>query len=151
MFRKKIGLVVIGAVLALFTMGQIAASTASAQDDETADASVDSQPPTVPDISGTYSGPLDSHRKGNGTISATIAQTGNVLSGTWSSDVHAAGGKLTGKVNASSDVALTLKLHGKPGCSLHANGTFENGNEISAVFHAVGCKHSDHGTIDMTD
>jgi hypothetical protein len=150
MFAKKIGLMVIGAAIAMFAIGQIAASTAWAQDDEAADAAADSQPPTVPDVGGTYSGSLDDHRKGNGTISATIDQSGKLLSGTWSSDLKA-GGKLTGKVNASSDVTMTLKLHGKAGCSLDAKGTFENGNEISMVFVAVGCHHSDHGTIDMTD
>jgi hypothetical protein len=159
MLGKKIGLMAIGAVLAMFAIGQagsliahrgFAGSTAWAQDDEAPDAAIDSTPPTVPDVSGTYSGQIDDHRKGNGTISATIGQSGNVLSGTWSSDLKA-GGKLSGKVNASSDVTMTLKLHGKPGCSLHASGTFENGDEISMVFIAVGCHHSDHGTIDMTD
>jgi hypothetical protein len=151
MFGKNIGAIVFGAALTMFAIGQVAASTAWAQDDEAADAAVDSNPPTVPDVSGTYSGSLDDHRKGNGTISATISQTGNVLSGTWSSDVGGVGGKLSGKVNSSSDVTMTLKIHGKAGCSLHATGTFENGDEISVVYVASGCNHSDHGTIDMTD
>jgi hypothetical protein len=154
MLAKKIGLVAMGAVVAIFAIGHVAASTVWAQswDDQTADFAADSHPPTVPDISGTYSGNIEDHRKGSGTISAMITQTGNVLSGTWNSTGNASGGgKLSGKVNASSDVTMTLKLHGKGGCSLNAVGTFENGNQISMVYHAVGCHHSDHGTIDMTD
>ena len=153
MLAKRIGFATVAAALAIFAIGQVAASTAWAQSwDDPADEAVDSASPTVPDISGTYSGNIDDHRKGSGTISATITQTGNVLSGTWISTGNAAGGgKLNGKVNASSDVTMTLKLHGKGGCSLNAVGTFENGDEISMVYHAVGCHHSDHGTIDMTD
>ena len=151
MLAKKIGLVAIGAVLAIFAIGQVAASTAWAQSwDDPADEAVDSASP-APDATGTYSGNIDDHRHGSGTISATITQTGKVLSGTWSSDVGGVGGKLSGKINASNDVTMTMKVHGQPGCVLDAVGTFENGDQISAAYHTIGCRHSDHGHFDMTD
>jgi hypothetical protein len=164
MLAKRIGLVVAGAALAMFAMGRVQSlaahrgfggSVAWAQswDDQGDDAALDSEAPTAPDVSGSYSGQIEDHRKGSGSISATIAQTGKDLSGTWSSDIKGSGveGKLTGTVNSKGDVALTLKIHGKGGCSLDAKGTFEGGDEISAVYVANGCHHSDHGTIDMTD
>lgn len=156
----KIGFGIAGTVLAMFVMGRaeslgshcgFGGSIAWAQnwDDPADDADVDSQPATVPDVSGSYSGTIDDHRKGAFTISATISQAGAKLSGPWSSSFG--GGTLKGKVTANSDVTMTLKIHGKGGCSLNAHGTFENGDEISVVYHATGCHHSDHGTFDITD
>jgi hypothetical protein len=163
MFGKKIGLIVICAALTTFAMGRVeslaahrgfAGSTAWAQSwDDSADDAASTQSPTLPNVAGTYSGSIEDHRFGNGTISATISQggtSGGVLSGSWSTDV---GGGITsslkGKVLANSSVTLRLKVRGA--CHLVAHGTFENGDEIVGVYHASGCGGADHGHFDMTD
>jgi len=159
----RIGFVVGGIVLSMFAMGRVESlaahhsfggATAWAQgwDDPADDADVDSQPSVViPVIAGSYSGPAVDHRFGNGTISATIAETASgVLSGSWSTDLNGgASGSLTGKVKPNSSVKLKLKIHGH--CGIIAHGTFENGNEIVGVYHLFGCGKPDHGHFDITD
>lgn len=58
-----------------------------------------------------------------------------------------AGGKLKGTVKANGSVKLTLKIKGS--CHLDAHGMFENGDEITGVYHASGCGRPDHGTFDI--
>jgi hypothetical protein len=152
MFAKKIGLMVIGAALAMFAMGR--GSTAWAQSwDDPADDAASAQPTTLPNIAGSYSGDVADHRFGDGTLSATISQggpSGGVLSGNWSTDIGGgASGPLKGKVKPNNAVTLRLKIHGN--CHLVAHGTFENGDEIVGVYHAAGCGGPDHGTFDITD
>jgi hypothetical protein len=160
----KIGLVITGTVLAMFVMGRVESlaahrgfggSTAWAQnwDDPADDAGVDSQPATVPDVSGSYSGPVEDHRFGSGTIAVEISQggpSGGKLSGPWETDLNGgAVGTLKGKVKPNNKVAMKLKITGKGSCGLNAHGIFENGNEISGVYHTTGCGHPDHGTFDI--
>ena len=153
MFAKKIGLMVIGAAMAMFAMGRGSTAWAQSWDDVADDAASESQPPTLPNVAGTYSGNIHDHHFGDGTITATIAPggaSGGVLSGSWSTDLDGGlGTTLKGKVQANSAVTLRLKIKGT--CHLVAHGTFENGNEIVGVYHAAGCGGPDHGTFDMTD
>jgi hypothetical protein len=154
MFAKKIGLMVIGVALAMFAMGRGSTAWAQSWDDSGDDAASESQPTTLPDIAGSYTGSVQDHRFGSGSISATISQggpSGGVLSGSWSTDV---GGGVTdaplkGKVKPNNAVTLRLKIRGN--CHLVAHGTFENGDEIVGVYHAAGCGGPDHGTFDITD
>jgi hypothetical protein len=160
MFGKKIGLMVTGAVLAMFAMGHVeslaahrgfAGSTAWAQswDDEADDAAVDSQPPTVPNVGGSYSGTLQDHRLGTGDIAITINQTGSKLSGTWNSSFSGSGTHhFKGKVKSDSTVIMALHFHG---CTVAVKGTFQNGDEILGGYKVLNCGRSDHGTIDITD
>jgi len=164
----KIGFVMGVTVLAMFMMGRVESlaahrgfggSTAWAEQwDVTAgDASpqddVVAQPDSLPDVSGSYSGSVASHRFGSGTLSATISQggpSGGSLSGTWSTDLD--GGiesTLKGKVKPNSKVSLKLKISGH--CGLVAHGTFKNGDEISGAYHTNGCGKPDHGTFDIID
>jgi hypothetical protein len=159
MFSKS-GFVIVATALAMFAMGRVeslaahrglAGPTAWAQqwDDPADDTAADSQPPTPPTISGTYSGTLDDHRTGPGTLSATISQTGAKVSGTWSSNLGS--GTLKGRVRSNDDVLIKLSATGGHGCKIFVLGTFENGDEISGVYHTSDCGKPDHGTFEMTD
>jgi len=160
---KKIGFVTAGVVLATFVMGRVeslaahrgfggslawaqqwddSAGDTSPQDDD----SMKKSPP--PDVSGTYSGTIEDHRFGAGTISATISQSGSKLSGSWDATF---GGPGTLKGTVKSNGAITARLKIKGGCGLNAHGTFESGDEISGTYQVTGCGRSDHGTFDMTD
>jgi hypothetical protein len=137
-----------GRVESLAAHRNFAGSTAWAQAD---DADVDS--PTlviVPDISGSYSGPVDDHRFGAGTLAASITQIGSEVSGNWETNLNGGfGGTLTGKVKPNSKVKLTLMISGH--CGLLAQGRFMNGDEIKGKYHTIGCGHPSHGTFDILD
>jgi|HubBroStandDraft_6_1064221.scaffolds.fasta_scaffold235791_2 hypothetical protein len=157
----KIGFVIAGTALAMFAMGRVeslaahhgfSGSQAWAQqwDDSSGDSSSadDSESKSSPpNVAGTYSGTIEDHRFGAGTISATISQNGSKLSGPWSSSFGS--GTLKGKVSSKGTISARLKLKG--GCGLNMHGTFENGDEIAGVYTVTGCGKADHGTFDMTD
>jgi len=158
---RKLSFVVTGIVLATFVMGRVESlaehrgfgdslAWAQAWDDSSDDAASQSDvsksksPP--PDVSGTYSGTVEDHRFGGGTISGTISQNGSKLSGSWETDVNGgASGTLKGTVKSNSSVKMKLKIRGA--CGLNAHGIFENGDEISGVYHVSGCGKPDHGTF----
>lgn len=119
----KIGFVMGFMVLPMFMMGPVeslamhrgfagTAAWAGQWDDTAGDASpqddVVAQPDSLPDVSGSYSGSVESHRFGNGSLSATISQggpSGGSLSGGWGTDLD--GGienTLKGKVKPNSKV-----------------------------------------------
>ena len=164
----KIGSVIGAIALATFMMGRAESLTAHCGfggstvwaeqwDDTAGDASPQddfvAQPDSLPDVSGSYSGSVESHRFGSGTLSATISQggpSGGSLSGGWGTDLD--GGienTLKGKVKPNSKVSLKLKISGH--CGLVAHGTFKNGDEISGKYHSNGCGRPDHGTFDIFD
>jgi hypothetical protein len=160
---RALGFMVAGVAIALFATGGVvklhahrgfAGSTAWAeQPDGSADDGDIAADPTVPDINGSYTGTLDDHRNGGNSLSAIIGQRGPKLFGTWSSsDDGGITGNLKGKVKANGEVKMKLKIDdgNLTGCALTADGTFEDGDEISGVYHLDNCAGPDHGTFDMT-
>jgi hypothetical protein len=162
MFVKKIGLIVTGTALAMFGMARIeslaahrgfSGSTAFAQqwtDPSDDSATDDSATPSVPDITGSYSGTLDDHKLGIGDVSMDITQTGKKITGSWTA-TFGGPGTLKGVVTSKGRVLARLKITGQGACGLNVEGKFANGNEISGHYQVTGCGHSDHGTFDMTD
>ena len=165
MVGKKVGLVIAVTALTMFAMGRVeslarhrgfAGSSAWAQswDDAADDAASNSPTGTPPDVTGNYSGNVTDHRFGPGTLELDITSqggsSGGKLSGTWSTDLSGGtSGALKGKVQSNSSVTLRLNIRGT--CHLVAHGTFQNGDEIVGVYHAVGCGGPDHGSFDVVD
>ena len=154
----RIGFAVGGFVLLMFAMGRVeslfahrgfAGSTAWAEDWFTSpdDADVDTQPATVPDVSGTYTGTVNDDRDGSGSAGATINQNRKGLTGSWSFFFH--GGTLKGKVDSNGNLHIRLKAGGR--CGANFKGTFQNGNEITGSYQVTGCRkgNGDHGTLDI--
>jgi hypothetical protein len=157
---SKIGIVIAGTTLAMFAMGRVESlaahhgfigSQAWAQqwDDSSGDSSSadDSESKsTPPDVAGSYTGSIEDHRLGAGTITTMIDQNGSKLSGPV--DTSFGSGTMKGKVSSKGTISVRVKLKGS--CGLNMHGTFENGDEIAGVYTVTGCGKADHGTFDVT-
>jgi hypothetical protein len=163
----KIGFVITGVALAIFAIGRVGSlvaprsfggSTAWAQqwDDPADDAppqdGVDSQPPSVPNVAGSYFGSVEDSRFGSGALGVGIDQHGKKLSGSSSFAFASGVGAVKGNVTSKGKVNLRLVVPGrKKGCHLNAHGTFMNGDEIKGNYVVIGCGEPENGTFDMTD
>jgi hypothetical protein len=119
-------------------------------DDQLGNDTVDSQPDSVPDVSGSYDGSMQDHRFGLGEIVADITQNGSKLTGDWNSSFGGPG-TLKGSVRPNGKVHARLKITGGHGCGLNVEGVFTNGDEIVGKYQVTGCGKADHGTLDITD
>jgi hypothetical protein len=100
---RVLGFMIAGVAIALFATGGVvklyahrgfAGSTAWAeQPDSSADDQDAASKQIEPDITGSYTGTLDDHKRGPGDLSADITQTGPKVFGSWSSS---ADGGITG-------------------------------------------------------
>ena len=158
---RKIVFVAAGVFLASFAMARtqslimhqgFGGSAAWAQNwaDPADDDSVDSQPDAVPSIAGSYDGSIQDHRFGLGELVANIVQNGSKLTGDWNSSFGGPG-TIKGSVKPNGKVHLRLKITGKHGCGINAEGVFENGDELVGKYQVTGCGKSDHGTFDIID
>src|SRR5579863_7711223 len=132
MFAKKIGLIVIGTVLAMFLMARVGGSVAFAQqwtDPSDDSANADSATPSAPDITGSYSGTLDDHKLGTGELSMDITQNGKKITGSWNA-TFGGPGTLKGVVTSKGNILARLKITGGHSCGLNVEAKFANGNEI---------------------
>jgi len=170
----KIGLVITGIGLAMFTMGRFesiarhrgfseSAAWAQESDDQAGDAvsqddnaSQDDADPqntsgcNAGPASGLYSGTVTDNNMGAGTIEGAFSQCRGKLTGNWQDTfVPPAFFKGTIKSNGAINARMKFHLFGKCGYLFH--GAFTNGNEISGSYTLNGCKGmaADHGTFDM--
>jgi len=157
----KFVFVIAGVFLASFAMARVESvaahrgftgSVACAQqwDDQLGNDAVDTQPDTVPDVSGSYDGSIQDHRFGSGEIVADITQNGSKLTGDWNSSFGGPG-TLKGSVRPNGKVHARLKITGGHGCGINIQGVFKNGDEIVGKYQVTGCGKADHGTFDMID
>ena len=162
----KVGFVIAGTALAMFTMGRFetlaahrgfGGSVAYAQetndpgDYSSSQDDVDGEPDVT--AGGVYSGTITDSGEGEGTISAAISQIHSKLIGTFVATFVSADygpGFVKGKIkNGVIKARLRFSLKGKCGLSFH--GTFQNGNEISGTYSMTGCNgKSNTGSFDMT-
>jgi hypothetical protein len=112
------------------------------------DDAANSQPDSVPNVAGSYTGTLEDRRFGAGEISADVVQNGSKLSGTWDA-TFGGPGTIKGSVKSSGKVHARLKIKG--GCGVTIKGVFQGGDEIVGTYKVTGCGKSDGGTFDMFD
>jgi hypothetical protein len=161
---RVLGFMIAGVAIAVFATGGVESLSAhrgfagSAAWAEPPDGSPDAEDAAskqeAPDISGSYYGTLSDHNSGANSLSADITQTGMKVSGTWiSADYGGIAGTLKGEVKANGEVKMQLKIKrgNAAGCFFTVDGTFENLDEISAVYHLDDCTRPDHGILDMTE
>lgn len=111
--------------------------------------------PTPPSLAGTWVGSatITGSAAGTGTIRATIAQTGNALTGTWGSTyanpANNGSGALTGTTNGAA-VSLTLNSSVPTACPYNVTGTLSGTTSISGTFATFNCSVSASGPFVLT-
>jgi hypothetical protein len=109
--------------------------------------------PTPAEIAGSWTGPVNDAIQGTGTLSFSLAQTGDSVTGTWSityadstADVS---GRAAGDVNGST-ISILLRPSNPPTCQY---GPFEiaasvtGPSAISGTYSSVQCGNGDSGTF----
>jgi hypothetical protein len=109
--------------------------------------------PSDGDFSGTWVGPDPTLGYGAGTITATIAQNGLTVTGTWSSvfplvPTDDNGGQLLGKKTGAS-IAVTL-FSVPANCPFTYNATLLSTTTMSGTLAAVDCSNTFAGTLVLT-
>jgi hypothetical protein len=104
-----------------------------------------SAPPTV---NGAATGTLDDSIEGSGTMSATIAQSGVMLTGTIS-DSFGYSGQLYGVVVGSNVYFDAIPPSGSSECEITASGSLSS-NTLTGTYSAVNCSETDTGSFSMT-
>ena len=100
--------------------------------------------------SGQWTGTIQDSLGGPGTISASIAQSGRNLTGTWSATFNSgnSGGSLTGVVTGNS-VVVELEPSNRENCPFRLVAN-RSGNTMSGDYSAFDCTRTVTGTISLT-
>ena len=109
--------------------------------------------PTPAEIAGSWSGPLTDALQGSGTLSFSLAQTGDSVTGTWSitfanpaADVS---GLAAGDVSGST-ISILLRPSNPPTCQygpFRITATVTGTSAISGSYASVQCVDGDTGTF----
>lgn len=111
--------------------------------------------PVIENFAGNWSGSIDDQRLGSGTLTLSISQTGDSVSGIWSTayadTANDIGGRVTGSVSGST-LSILLRPLSPPTCQY---GPFEvtatlTGTALSGTYTTVQCAVEDGGTIAAT-
>lgn len=116
----------------------------------------DNGSPTQPatSLTGTWSGIVSAFGSpaGPGGIQATIAESGNALTGTWGTSypnpIFNSSGSLTGAVNGTA-VSLTLSSSVAGGCPYSATATLSSSTLMAGTFATVSCSVAQSGTFNL--
>ena len=107
-------------------------------------------------VTGGWAGTVSDALLGPGTLSLSLAQTGDSVSGTWSSaypdTLHDIGGSVVGHV-VGSKLVILLKPLSPPTCQygpFEFTATETGGTELSGTYQAVQCIVADSGSIAVT-
>jgi hypothetical protein len=147
----------LGHVRALVTHGQLGCAPAAAQEGwnvggESADSTEPDKSKAPPSVAGDWSGDIDDHIGGEGTIEFAIDQTGKNLSGTWSATFG--GGDFTGTISSNGALKLDLSASSVTDCHLSAKGKLVGSDQIKGTYKVEDCgteDKGDHGTFDISD
>lgn len=111
--------------------------------------------PTAPtssqlNVSGTWTG-TTSDNLGTGPARATLAQSGNSISGTWSTGSGATtnGGSVNGS-SAGTNVSLSLVPSDPRTCGFTVTASVTGGNRMSGSYAAAKCTVVVTGTLTLT-
>ncbi len=103
-------------------------------------------------ISGTYQGHIQDSFAGPGTITATLAQNGTAVSGTFQAifpvTALIGSGSLSGTLIGSA-LALTATPSDPTDCPFHLTATVD-GEDITGTYAVFNCTVAISGTIDVT-
>jgi hypothetical protein len=115
-----------------------------------------SSTPTAPtvNLNGNYAGTASDSLFGSGTLQLTISQTGNNLSGTYSSNYPAAGasggGAISGTVNNGQTVSATLQPSIPTACPYQLTGVIAGGGaNVSGTYASFNCTVGVTGTFNV--
>lgn len=103
--------------------------------------------PSDTNVAGTWSGTVNSTYAGLSTFRATFGQSGNAISGSWSTSSN--GGQFSGSKNGAS-VSVTATPANPLTCPFTANMTLSSASVMSGTYAAFNCSVSDSGTITIT-
>jgi hypothetical protein len=111
--------------------------------------------PANGDIAGSWSGSITDGLLGSGTLSLTLAQSGDSVTGTWSTTfsdtTHDTGGLVAGNVSGST-LSIQLRPLSPSTCQY---GPFDvtasvTGTSMSGTYSTVQCAAEDGGTLSAT-
>jgi len=109
--------------------------------------------PTPAEIAGTWSGPLTDGLQGSGTLSLSLAQTGDSVTGTWSiayaNPANDVAGLVAGNVSGTS-LSILLRPSSPPTCQFgpfEITATVTGTTAMSGSYSTVQCANGDSGTF----
>ncbi len=109
--------------------------------------------PTPADIAGSWSGPLTDALQGSGTLSFSLAQTGDSVTGTWSiayaNPADDVSGLAAGDVSGST-ISILLRPSNPLTCQFgpfQITATVTGPSAISGSYSSVQCANDDSGTF----
>lgn len=108
--------------------------------------------PSVPNVAGNWAGPAQDSYVGAGQLALSLSQSGSALTGTWSSQYNVPGanngGSLTGSINASGSMTVTLTPSVPTSCPFNATAA-ASGNQINGTYAAFNCSVAVSGTFGL--
>lgn len=111
----------------------------------------DTTGPSDSTLSGSWDGSVTDSQSGTGTLSVSLSQSGQALSGTWQVTYGTANGSgnLTGAVNGAN-LALTLEPTSQNDCTVNVTATV-TGSTMSGNYSMSNCSSSgENGTLKLT-
>lgn len=105
--------------------------------------------PAAFDYSGQWTGTIQDSIAGTGTVSASLAQSGNQLGGTWSATFNAGnnGGSLTGVITGNS---VVIELYpSNPSLCPYRVVANRSGSSLTGDYSAFNCSGTITGTLSI--
>lgn len=106
-------------------------------------------------VTGSWSGPMSDHMLGASTVSLSLSQAGDSVTGTWATvyadTSHNIGGNVVGHVVGSSLIIL-LKPLSPPTCQygpFQFTATESNATTLAGTYASVECPFPDSGSISV--